>query len=77
MQEERKEMNFVEMLKDHREVIFNKSQLPEMRRRKSAALTAIKIKCREILNIELTEAQITKKIINMKNRLKTKVDLKC
>ena len=38
MQEESKEINFVEILKDHHEVIFNKSQLPEMRRRKSAAV---------------------------------------
>ena len=36
MQEESKEINFVEILKDHREVIFNKSQLPEMRRKSAA-----------------------------------------
>mgnify|MGYP003623268310 CR=1 FL=1 len=39
MPEESKEISFVEILKDHREVVFNKSQLPEMRRKSSAVRT--------------------------------------
>ncbi|KAJ4430599.1 hypothetical protein ANN_19187, partial [Periplaneta americana] len=57
-------------------VIFNKSMLPESRQKKSAALANIREKYEKGFGVPITEAQLIKKVSNMKTRLKKKTDLK-
>lgn len=65
---------FVSLLKKY-PVLLNKSQIPKIRNEKSTAMLELKDKlecCGKIFN----EKQISKKINNMKSKVKTKSDMK-
>ena len=66
---------FVDMLKEY-PILFSKSQLPEIRRKKTQAIEGVKFKILELCNKNFSELQISKKIMNMRSRLKTKTDLR-
>ena len=66
---------FIELLKLNSEVL-TKTQLSDIRKRKNAAVVAIKNNLEEEFQISLTEGQMFKKISNFKTRVKQKSDLK-
>ncbi|KAJ4428706.1 hypothetical protein ANN_25699 [Periplaneta americana] len=66
---------FIKILEQH-PIIFSKSQLPDVKTMKSKAIHDIKIKIQTQFNINLTDQQLSKKIQNMKARLKSKIDVK-
>ena len=68
-------LRFVEILKKH-EGILSKSQLPESKKKKAAAMAAIRDDLEQEFNLILTENQLFKKIRNMKTRVKDKSDVK-
>ncbi|KAJ4447206.1 hypothetical protein ANN_09208 [Periplaneta americana] len=51
-------------------VIFKKSMLPESRQKKSAAFANIREKYEKGFGVPITEAQLIKKVSNMKTRFK-------
>ncbi|KAK7864663.1 hypothetical protein R5R35_010934 [Gryllus longicercus] len=65
---------FVSILKDHR-ILFEKSQLPSSRRKKAEALTEAAEKYRLRFGKEITSRQLSKKISNLKDRVKKKTDV--
>lgn len=69
-----KQLNFVRALKEHK-VIFNKSQVPQIKNEKESALQALTEKYEVIFHNSLTTKQVMKKISNMKTEVKKKFDL--
>ena len=67
------QFTFVKLLEQY-PALLNKSQTPEMRKEKSKALKEIAARSQK-RGVLVTETQITKKIFNMKSRLKAKTDL--
>lgn len=72
--QEDKQLIFVSKLKENK-VIFNKSQVPEIKKEKEKAFQTIANCYKEIFHISLTSKQIAKKVSNMKGELKKKYDL--
>ena len=66
---------FVEIIKEYSKIIFSKSQLPEIRKNKSAAILDMTNKYREILHTDLTEPQLSKK--NSKHEEQAKNRIRC
>lgn len=66
---------FVEIIK-HYPIIFEKSMLPETRKRKMDAMIHIRSRYESKFGVRLTDGQLTKKIFNMRSRLRNKTDLK-
>lgn len=69
-----KQMIFIQKLKEHK-IVFNKSQVPQVKLEKEAALTILVQQYREIFNVLLTTKQLSKKISNMKAEIKKKFDV--
>lgn len=67
-------VTFVNILREHT-VLFNKSQLPNIRKGKSEALLQIQIKLQSMCGKNIETSAITKKINNMKMRVKQKCDI--
>lgn len=72
--QEDKQLIFVSKLRENK-VIFNKSQVPEIKKEKEKAFQTIANNYKEIFDISLTSKQIAKKLSNMKGELKKKYDL--
>lgn len=69
-----KQSIFVNKLKENI-IVFNKSQVPQIKKEKVRALDIITQHYKEILNITLTSKQVAKKISNMKVEVKKKFDM--
>lgn len=69
-----KNLIFVHKLKENK-IVFNKSQVPQVKREKEAALTVLVQQYKEIFNVLLTTKQLSKKISNMKAEIKKKFDV--
>lgn len=69
-----KQSIFVNKLKENI-IVFNKSQVPQIKKEKVRALDIITQHYKEILNITLTSKQVAKKIRNMKVEVKKKFDM--
>lgn len=69
-----KQSIFVNKLKENI-IVFNKSQVPQIKKEKVRALDIITQHYKEILNITLTSKQVAKKISNMKVEVKKKIDM--
>ncbi|CAG9771690.1 unnamed protein product [Ceutorhynchus assimilis] len=69
-----KQFIFIQKLKEHK-IVFNKSQVPQVKLEKQAALTILVKQYREIFNVLLTTKQLAKKISNMKAEIKKKFDV--
>lgn len=64
----------MKIIREHGEVLLAKSQKPEMKVKKSQSLEKIKQVVALQCGICLSEMQITKKLNNLKTRLKEKID---
>lgn len=69
-----KQLIFVHKLKEHK-IVLNKSQVPQVKAEKEAALTVLVQQYRDIFNVSLTTKQLAKKISNMKADTKKKFDI--
>lgn len=69
------QQGFINIVKNY-PVLMDKSQLCEVKKEKRKALEEIRRRLRSELQMEATEAQISKKLTNMKSRLKMKTDKK-
>lgn len=69
-----KQSIFVNKLKENI-IVFNKSQVPQIKKEKVRALDIITQHYKEILNITLTSKQVAKKISNMNVEVKKKFDM--
>lgn len=69
-----KQSIFVKKLKENK-IVFNKSQVPQIKKEKERALDIITQHYKEIFNITLTSKQVAKKISNMKVEVKKKFDV--
>lgn len=69
-----KQLIFVHKLKEHK-IVLNKSQVPQVKAEKEAALTVLVQQYRDIFNVSLTTKQLSKKISNMKADIKKKFDV--
>ena len=67
------ESAFVDILAQY-PVVFDKSQLPSIKKQKSDAFSSMRQTILEKFNMNITEKQVSKKLRNMKTRLKTKLD---
>lgn len=72
--EEDKQLIFVRKLTENK-IIFNKSQVPDIKKKKEMAFEAIANDYKEIFNVSLTTKQVAKKISNMKGEVKKKYDI--
>ena len=69
-----KRLIFVHKLKEHK-IVLNKSQVPQVKAEKEAALTVLVQQYKDIFNVSLTTKQLSKKISNMKADIKKKFDV--
>ncbi|XP_068081450.1 uncharacterized protein [Anabrus simplex] len=67
-------LTFASILREHA-VLFSKSQLPAVRKEKSESLEAVQKKLQAMCGKNLETTTITKKINNMKMRVKQKCDI--
>ncbi|XP_067004946.2 uncharacterized protein [Anabrus simplex] len=65
---------FISILKEH-PILFSKSQLPDIKHKKSSAINAVQCELLAKCNLKFSVQQLYKKLQNMKTRLKFKVDL--
>ncbi|XP_054290756.1 uncharacterized protein LOC129005772 [Macrosteles quadrilineatus] len=65
---------FVSILKEY-PIMLNVSMLPEIRKKRTAALTEITKRVELEMNVPITECQIAKKIQNLKSRIKKRNEL--
>lgn len=71
--EQKKQLAFVLILKNYK-VLLDKSQVPAVKAKKQAALAEMSKELKLINGVDVTTAQLSKKINNMKTHLKKKVD---
>lgn len=71
---EDKQQKFVNLLKNY-SVLFSKSQLPEVKSKKSIALKELADKCEKELGLIIKTPNLTKKIHNLKRDVKQKSDI--
>ncbi|KAF5302521.1 hypothetical protein FQR65_LT00893 [Abscondita terminalis] len=69
-----KQLMFFHKLKEHK-ILLNKSQVPQVKLGKEAALKVLVPQYKDIFNISLTTKQLSKKISNMKVEIKKKFDV--
>lgn len=70
---EQKQLNFVRLIKKH-SIVLNKSQLPDVKKQKGAALQALALECESELGLKIQPTNLIKKIHNLKRDVKLKAD---
>lgn len=68
-----KQMSFVRTLKDY-PILLSKSQVPGVKKQKSAAMTKLIADYEKRSGIRMTEKQVGKKLNNMRTDIKSKTD---
>lgn len=68
------QLKFVNIIKEF-PIILEKSNVPQMKRKRSAAIIEIKGRIEGELGLQISEFQIWKKLQNMKTRIKRKSDV--